>query len=216
MKALTFLTLGLMAALPGVSRADGVPLRQLDDMAFSTMNDARELRWLLRGEFVDAPNFGLLLGDSQMLLMQLRSFEDSLFRELPAQVLFNQLNHVRASAAQLRFQLTTPCAGCVKPDVIFYGGERFVIEEPRPEIVLPTEVALEILTAVEGKLQAMEDVLLGRPLPGVDAGSVVPGVDDLPAAPLDGAAIPGGELPMDPSGPDLPSASDLLVPPGQI
>lgn len=215
MKTLALMATALMAGLPALSQANDVSFRQLDDMTFSTMNDARELRWLLRSEFVEAPNVGLLLNDSQMLLMQLRGFEDSLYRELPVQLLFNNLNQVRASAAQLRFRLTNPCPACVHPDVIFYGGERFVIEQPRPEIVLPTDLALEILTAIEGKLQSMEDVLLGRVLPAVDADGFNPAIEDVPEAPLiDGASL-DGELGTPPTL-EVPAAGTLAVPPGQI
>ncbi len=215
MKALTLLATALMAGLPALSQADDVSFRQLDDMTFSTMNDARELRWLIRSEFVESPNVGLLLNDSQMLLMQLRGFEDSLFREFPVQVLFNNLNQVRASAAQLRFRLSNPCPTCVHPDFVFYGGERFVIEQPRPEIVLPTDLALEILTVVEGKLQTMEDVLLGRALPAVEADGFNPAIEDVPEAPLNDGVILDGEL-GNPPMLDVPAAGVLVAPPGQI
>ncbi len=246
MKTSILLALAMLAAIPAVSQADLIVLRQMDDMTFDTMNDARELRWLIRNEFVESPAIGLLLSDSQMLLLQLRALEDGLFRELPTQILFNQLNQVRAAAAQLRFSLTTPCVTCLKPDVVFYGGDRFVIDEPRPVIVVPIDLALEMLTRIEGKLMAIEDVMLGRVVPTVDdlppvgLEGVVPGVDALPVAPLTDGLLPEGSLPIEgvlpmgdvlpiegivPMGGDnlgvppmteFPAAGQLAIPTGQI
>lgn len=218
MKAVILLAAVLLAGMPAVSQADLPLLRQLDDMTFDTMNDARQLRWLIRSEFIEAPGVGLLLNDSQMLLFQLRGLEDVLFRELPIQIVFEQLNQVRASAAQLRFSLTTPCAACVKPEVIFYGGERFVVEEPRPVIVVPTELALEMLARIEGKLQSIEDVVLGRVVPAADAlppggvEGVAPGLDAQPPGPLNDGVLLNGGLPVDgglPSGGALPAGDGL-------
>jgi hypothetical protein len=239
MKTSILLALAMLTAVPAVSQADLIVLRQMDDMTFDTMNDARQLRWLIRNEFVESPAIGLLLSDSQMLLLQLRALEDGLFRELPTEILFSQLNQVRAAAAQLRFSLTTPCVTCLKPDVVFYGGERFVIEEPRPVIVVPTDLALEMLTGIEGKLQAIEDVMLGRVVPAVEAvppggavlldgaalpaagiEGVAPGLDAIPAGPLTEGGLPidgllpmEGALPMDEALPLeglLPMGGDLI------
>ncbi len=193
----------MLTAIPAVSQADLIVLRQMDDMTFDTMHDARELRWLIRSEFVESPAIGLLLNDSQMLLLQLRALEDGLFRELPMQILFDQLNQVRASAAQLRFSLTTPCVTCLKPEVVFYGGDRFVVEEPRPVVVVPIELALDMLTCIEGKLQAIEDVMLGRVVPTVDdlppvgLEVVAPGIDVLPVGPLNEGVLLEGGLPIE-------------------
>ncbi len=83
MSPITFASLvGLLfVALVSPAQADHRVFRQLDDMVFSTMIDARDLRWEIHDDFVESRDYNGLLRETELLIRDLRSLQDTIFDE---------------------------------------------------------------------------------------------------------------------------------------
>ncbi len=201
---LTSLALVAFGMFASTGRADHehARFRTFDDLAFSSLISARELRWEIHDDFAASRSYNHLLRDADTLMEHLRDLQTLIYRESSNRTIHHHVDTVIAHVADMRRCLLesdyarggiAPHTTFNNPGVLFNGGPR-----PNPCRV-HVDVALGHLAQVDANLQSLCMILSGRSIPPV----IMP--YNLSVPPANGTGLPGGTVPMSPNVSPVPS-----------
>ena len=74
--------------------------RQLDDMAFAVLSDARDLRWAVRDDFTRSHNLRYLCRESDDVFATARLLQDAIFRGRTLPIICSNIDKVRAELCE--------------------------------------------------------------------------------------------------------------------
>jgi hypothetical protein len=86
--------------LGNVNAAHAEHRRQLDDMAFAVLSDARDIRWAVRDDFTRSPNLRYLCRESDDIFATARNLQDAIFRGRTLPIICNNIDTVRVELCE--------------------------------------------------------------------------------------------------------------------
>ena len=90
----------LVALLGSVTIAQANHRRQLDDLAFSVLSDARDIRWGVRDDFTHSAQLRYLCRESDDVFATARNLQDAIFRGRTLPIICNNIDRVRTELCE--------------------------------------------------------------------------------------------------------------------
>ncbi|MCA9080960.1 MAG: hypothetical protein KDA58_10405 [Planctomycetaceae bacterium] len=181
----------LLAVTSAPVMADHCLLRELDDLNFAAMHEARALRWEINDDFVDSRDYRGLLQDAESLMRDLRSIQDALFNERPVTMLRREIDSAHDRIHHLIEHLNHCDFAASSPAIHRHNGRGGYTFAPatRHAGMIHVRAALASARKIDDQLVAMDRLLSPEPVvleeaprPGA-IGRPVPAVT-LPAVPV--------------------------------
>lgn len=156
----------LFVTLASPAQADHRVFRQLDDMAFSAMVDARDLRWEIHDDFVESRDYNGLLRETELLIRDLRSLEDTVFDERSMPVIDRAVHVAHGRLDRLIERLNSCDFAAVSRPVHQpngRGGYRFV-PATRHAGRIHVDAALRLADRICAQLDAIHAIVAPEPV----------------------------------------------------
>jgi len=167
-------------------------LRRFDDLAFSALNAARDLRWEIHDEFDRSRDQRALLQDVEGLITDLHQIQKMIYQRRSPRELDRELDHAIEHAAELRNHLLSSDFAMQRGGSFHFSANGYVFQpETRHAGRVHVDHALSMLAGIEVNLNQLHRELTGTPSPtaipvkpipkspvGFPSGSVKKGVSD--------------------------------------
>ncbi len=159
------LTITMIPLLSTLAHAQG-PLRRYDDLTFTALTAARDLRWEIHDEFERSRDQKHLLQDVENLISDLHLIQKMIYQRRSARELDKELDHALEHVAELKTHLLG-CDFAKQHAVSFQLNAKGYVFHPetRHGGRVHVDHALTMLAGIEGNLKQLHRELAGAPVP---------------------------------------------------